>query len=161
MDYVVGYMLRPSREEVLLLCKQHPEYQKGKWNGVGGKIEAGESSIAAMVREFHEEAGVLTTQRDWEHFATLHSTRPDAGSGGTGYTIYLFRSIVEEFPYFKQMTDEPLEIFNLADIYRGTSRGLIPETQPIPTLPNMRFLLPLAFSFQIQFPVVFQGVTTH
>lgn len=34
------------------------DVHKGKWNGLGGKLEADESPLEGAVREFHEEAGV-------------------------------------------------------------------------------------------------------
>jgi 8-oxo-dGTP pyrophosphatase MutT (NUDIX family) len=43
----------------------------GFFNGVGGKIEAGEAPFHAMAREFYEEAGVMTTADNWTAFATM------------------------------------------------------------------------------------------
>lgn len=37
----------------------------GKWNGLGGKLEADESWVEGAVREFHEEAGVLLKPEDF------------------------------------------------------------------------------------------------
>jgi 8-oxo-dGTP diphosphatase len=54
--WVVGFVFK-NRDEVTLVMKNRPEWQKGKLNGVGGKIEAGETSAQAMRREFKEEAG--------------------------------------------------------------------------------------------------------
>jgi 8-oxo-dGTP diphosphatase len=34
------------------------DYHAGKWNGLGGKSELGESARETCAREFHEEAGV-------------------------------------------------------------------------------------------------------
>ena len=56
-----------SGSQVLLIWKQKPEWQKGCLNGIGGKIEEGESAAEAMVREFEEETGVKTAVKDWHH----------------------------------------------------------------------------------------------
>lgn len=57
--YVLGFLfsgMAPTR--VVLIRKNKPEWQKGLLNGIGGKVEDGESTYDAMVREFKEEAGV-------------------------------------------------------------------------------------------------------
>ena len=43
--------------EVLLAMKKRG-FGEGRWNGVGGKVEAGESIEQAMIRETQEEIGV-------------------------------------------------------------------------------------------------------
>lgn len=100
IEYVVGFAF--YRDQVLLQHKLKPEWQQGKLNGPGGKIEPyrvllqpeltcpGHSSgdlnpEAAMRREFHEECGILVGEwykmvelmhREWTvHFfkTTLNS----------------------------------------------------------------------------------------
>ncbi len=39
---VAGFLFDESRERVVLIKKQKPEWQSGRLNGVGGKIEPGE-----------------------------------------------------------------------------------------------------------------------
>lgn len=46
-----------SQADVLLVLKDKPEWQKGKLNLPGGKIEEGESPEQAATRELKEEAG--------------------------------------------------------------------------------------------------------
>lgn len=60
-----------QEEEVILIQKEKPAFQKGKLNGVGGKVEDMEPSQDAMVREFFEETGVQTTRQEWRHVCTL------------------------------------------------------------------------------------------
>lgn len=43
-------------EQVLMLCRRRPPNQ-GLWNGVGGRIEAGEVPLVACLREVREETG--------------------------------------------------------------------------------------------------------
>jgi len=56
--YVCGFMFDSKYNEVLLIRKTKPVWQQGKLNGIGGKIESGESPHGAMVREFKEETGI-------------------------------------------------------------------------------------------------------
>ena len=49
------------RDNEILLAMKKRGFGEGRWNGVGGKIEAGESIEAALVRESTEEIGVTPT----------------------------------------------------------------------------------------------------
>lgn len=69
--YVTGFMFSMDKKRVALIVKRHPAWQRGKLNGIGGKIEAGESPDEAMAREFCEEAGVSTQASDWQKFCIL------------------------------------------------------------------------------------------
>lgn len=71
IHYVVGFMFDQTMSKLVLIRKKKPEFQAGLLNGVGGKIEDGETPIDAMVREFDEEAGVLTRPSNWHHLLTL------------------------------------------------------------------------------------------
>jgi len=56
----LGYILSPDRKEVLLVHRNaRPDDQHiGKYNGLGGKLEADEDVAAGMRREIFEEAGI-------------------------------------------------------------------------------------------------------
>ena len=50
-------------DEVLMIHRSgrkdgKPDFHKGRWNGLGGKLEADESPLAAACREIQEEAGL-------------------------------------------------------------------------------------------------------
>ena len=67
--YVAGFLFRAEGTEVALVQKQTPEWQKGKLNGIGGKVELGETPARAMQREFLEETGAEV--KDWRAFCGL------------------------------------------------------------------------------------------
>ncbi len=94
--YVAGFMFSPGGEEVALILKAKPEWQKSKLNGIGGKIEAGEPPIAAMVREFEEETGYKTDQIQWWPFATLSGADWTVHFFTTQGPVYELRSTTEE-----------------------------------------------------------------
>lgn len=48
-------------DSILLIEKQRPDWQKGRFNLVGGKIEEGETPKQAAIREFSEEAKIFNT----------------------------------------------------------------------------------------------------
>ena len=49
------------REGELLLAMKKRGFGEGRWNGVGGKVEEGETIEQAMIREAKEEIGVTPT----------------------------------------------------------------------------------------------------
>lgn len=57
------------KDDQILLAMKKRGFGAGKWNGVGGKIEAGESIHDALVRECQEEIGVTPT--NWKPVAEL------------------------------------------------------------------------------------------
>src|SRR5262245_6680033 len=67
-SYVVSFLFDQRCERVLLMMKRRPAWQAGKRNGVGGKVEPGESVHDAMHREGLEEIGV---QPIWLHYVSL------------------------------------------------------------------------------------------
>ena len=58
METVLCYLIKD--EEVLMLFrnKRNADINKGKWIGVGGHIEDGESSDEALIREVYEETSL-------------------------------------------------------------------------------------------------------
>ncbi len=83
--------------EVLLAMKKRG-FGAGKWNGVGGKIEAGETIEAALVRECQEEINV--TPKNWQKVAELDFVQ-DAETDP--WHMYVYAYITEEW------TGEPSE----------------------------------------------------
>jgi len=67
--WVAGFLFRNDGTEVALVLKTRPQWQAGKLNGPGGKIDEGETPEAAMRREFLEEAGADVP--DWKEFLLL------------------------------------------------------------------------------------------
>lgn len=56
----LGYVLSPDRRRVLLVHRnaRADDQHLGKYNGLGGKLEADEDIVAGMRREIREEAGI-------------------------------------------------------------------------------------------------------
>lgn len=59
----LGYVLSPDRSRVLLVHRnaRPDDAHLGKYNGLGGKLEADEDVVAGMRREIREEAGIECT----------------------------------------------------------------------------------------------------
>ena len=59
----LGYILSPDRSQVLMVHRnaRADDEHLGKYNGLGGKLEADEDVMAGMIREIREEAGIECT----------------------------------------------------------------------------------------------------
>lgn len=97
-EYVVGYLFSPDGQAVALIEKNHPAWQYGKFNGIGGKIEPGESKHEAMCREFEEEAGVYIEPDAWLHFRTeqFDATSSNKSDQDSGTRVHHFTTIATE-----------------------------------------------------------------
>jgi 8-oxo-dGTP diphosphatase len=125
MSYVCGFLFSkvPSGTRVLLIQKARPRWQCGKLNGIGGKIESGETALEAMHREFSEEARL--EDLSWQAVAVLR---------GAEFEVHFFSAWCEPYVFYaaRAGTDEPLVTANPDDLCR------------LPVIPNLRFLVPLA-----------------
>ncbi len=56
----LGYVYSPDRRRVLMIHRnaRGDDHHLGKYNGLGGKLEADEDAAAGMCREIREEAGI-------------------------------------------------------------------------------------------------------
>jgi len=107
--YVAGFMFDPTKEKILLIEKQKPDWQLGKLNAVGGKIEHNESPVGAMVREFKEETGIITQETDWTEFCVLTNIKQDGH-------VYFFKSIGNIYDA-KKMEDEQPVVCNVCCLH--------------------------------------------
>ncbi len=85
-NYVVGFLFSADMESVALIEKQKPEWQRGFLNGIGGKVEGGETPAAAMQREFGEEANYqFHAAPEWKHFCAMSGINNDGSSFGSDF----------------------------------------------------------------------------
>lgn len=125
--YVCGFMFSEDKHQVILIRKNRPKWQEGKYNGVGGKIKPNEAMRTAMVREFHEEAGIETI--DWRLFCALDGTY----SNGIHWTVNFFITI-GDLSQIEQKTDE--ELWNVS----------VDKLKEIDVVNNLHWLIPMALS---------------
>lgn len=122
-QYVLGFLFSSDRKHVALIRKNKPDWQKGKLNGIGGKIEPfDKTSLDAMIREFREEADVLVV--DWQPFAELSRV------GETDTCVFCFRAFGEVS--LRSATDELVAWQPVNKLDKSAC------------LPNLRWLVPLA-----------------
>jgi 8-oxo-dGTP pyrophosphatase MutT (NUDIX family) len=137
--YVLGFAFSENREQVVLIEKLRPEWQRGFHNGVGGKIESTDkSSVAAMVREFEEETGLITTESDWERFGIMRFQ--DDVMGGEAAVI-LFRMFSSAIYNCRTVEQEKIQIFN---VFSVENFGNFPGLKDANILSNLSTLIPMA-----------------
>lgn len=60
-----------KRDGHTLMLHKARGYQKGKWNGLGGKFAPGESPEACLAREVYEESGLRVERAELKGFITF------------------------------------------------------------------------------------------
>jgi len=138
--YVTGFLFSEDSMHVVLIKKLNPKWQRGLFNGVGGKIEENESSCNAMVREFEEETGVVIVSEKWTCYTKIY--RPNY------YELdvyYAYSNLA-----YKVKTIEKEEVCLVAT-----------NTLPSNIVPNLRWLIPLALDNQTDFsnPIVINEIS--
>lgn len=63
--YTIGALFTKDFSFVMLILKTKPDWQKGKYNLPGGKVEDGEDYAACVSREFKEETDLDISPFDW------------------------------------------------------------------------------------------------
>jgi 8-oxo-dGTP diphosphatase len=89
----LGYILSPDGRRVLLVHRNKrtadPHY--GKYNGLGGKLEAGEDIVGCLRREVREESGLECEQLQLRGTISW----PGFGKGGEDWFGFIF--VVEHY----------------------------------------------------------------
>ena len=143
--YVAGFLFNKEGDQVALIEKLRPEWQKFKLNGIGGHIEEGETPDEAMSREFREETGVEL--ESWVEYCVL---------SGPDYEVHFFQSYDDALYNVDTKTDEQVRIYDVDHILNPTIA--------CPMITNLRWLIPMALSLvyephMIKYQV--QEVDTH
>lgn len=121
-EYVLGFAFGKSKnadrlQHVMLIRKSHPDFQKNKFNGIGGKIENSRYHLSnlsdagqgikreefyyqklEMIREFKEETK-LDIELDWKMFALLTRNPLHYHDMPSPFAIYCFYAIYPETFY--------------------------------------------------------------
>ena len=128
VNYVCGLMFSPELDRVALIRKNRPEFQRGRLNGIGGKIEENETPIDAMVREFWEETGCKTDHSDWVLFHKIEEYNEDEYD--YGYSVCFYCCSSNKIDELQTMTDEPIEVISCGSVNEAFTMNNIKEYVP-------------------------------
>lgn len=117
-QYVLGFLFHTAGY-VVLIEKFRPNWQYGKLNGVGGKIEERETPLQAMQREFREEAGLDIDT--WKQQVIMKSV---------DWEVFVFSAETDNIWGVSTQTDEPIRIVHTKYL-------------PLNTIVNLNWLIPL------------------
>lgn len=132
--YSLGFLFTYDYSKVALIRKIKPDWQKGKLNGVGGKVEEGESFRRAMQREWEEEAGIPVSEDGWKLIIEQH---------GRDYILGVFSQrlhVMEPKPFIT--AEEQVAWYLTHSI--ATRDDVIP---------NLKWMIPLCLDQEIRFPI--------
>lgn len=98
-EYCLGIAFNQREQKVALIKKTKPDYQAGKLNGIGGKLEPGEDAKQAMQREFAEETSVMTYLQHWRYVMSMQ---------GSNFKVYVYTTDLssEQWDSLKTTTEE-------------------------------------------------------
>ncbi len=65
------YVRRAGKTLMLHRIKKENDMHRGKWNGLGGKMEAGETPEECAIREVQEESGLVVDRLHLKGFITF------------------------------------------------------------------------------------------
>ena len=120
--YTLGFVT-DGIEVLLIEKKTGPPWMIGKYNGIGGTVEDGETPQECMYREAMEEAGYPISVPDKESFTFISA----------GGTVYVYLLMVSATFGAEDCEEGHLEWFDMDDL---------PEN----ICDNLRWMIPLLFS---------------
>jgi 8-oxo-dGTP pyrophosphatase MutT (NUDIX family) len=89
------------QNKLLFLKRAEGRPEPKTWCIPGGKLEKGENFLDAVVREVHEEIGVLIPRDQFEPIAKLYVRKPYSD-----HVFYIFRATLHDLPTIKLTEDE-------------------------------------------------------
>jgi len=118
-------LLLMLRDNQILLAMKKRGFGVGRWNGVGGKPDAGESIEAAAIREAHEEIGVtphnlkkvavlsfyfphIPTEKNFNQQVIVYTTRQWTGEPAEGEEMKPQWFDFNQIPYSAMWPDDAL-----------------------------------------------------
>lgn len=106
MRVVVGIVT--DNEEILLLKKNNPDWQKGLYNGIGGKVELNTTPLETIIKKCQEELGVNIS--NWIEL--------DSEISSSGIEIVYFLTTLNEgeIKKLQSQTDERAELFSINNL---------------------------------------------
>lgn len=141
IDYVNGFCFNSAGDKLVLIHKKRPKWMAGMLNGVGGKIEAGESCFGAMVREFAEETGVTTRASDWTYRMEMI---------GHDWWMHVFTCFSDDI-YNAACTTEDEEIVKMGCSFIHEPKAVsFCQKEDLGVVPNLKWIIPMMLDRELE-----------
>jgi len=130
-NYVIIFTFNTRGDKVLLIKKtKRPAHHVGLLNGVGGKVEEGETGQEAAEREFTEETGIPVSD-----VVTIDRYGCMQGGGiEPAWHVTCYYAVVDFADDFSVDTEEgPIEAYDVCDAMDWKA------------VPNVSWLVPMAY----------------
>lgn len=124
-NYVLGFIFSTDLKRVALLRKDRPEWQAGKLNGIGGKLEKNELALDGMVRECQEETSIFIPEENWNYFAVFD---------GEYHQVHCFKTTYHNIEDLVCPESEKIEYISLDNLHKEH------------LMDNVKYLIPMALS---------------
>jgi 8-oxo-dGTP diphosphatase len=127
-EYTICFIKRGN--QILLLNREKTSGWMGSWNGVGGKIEKGETPYNSIIREVVEETGIKLLEAEYKGDVTWENNGKDFGG------MYVFLAEVPtnfEYKTPKKVEEGILDWKNIEWILHPKNTGIalnIPKFLP-------------------------------
>jgi 8-oxo-dGTP diphosphatase len=121
LEFAICFIVRGR--QTLLVNRRFPP-NMGMWNGIGGRLEAGEAPRVCILREVHEETGIALDDARFSGHVTWIL------DGGVAGGMYAFVArLPHEFAYpTPRATDEGLlDWKDVAWVVHPQNRGVVPN----------------------------------
>jgi 8-oxo-dGTP diphosphatase len=125
-EYTLGFAFDKEKKHIALIKKNHPEWQKGCFNGIGGHREKNETPMQCMIREFEEETGYRYD--DWNFFLLMKFNKA---------LVNCYYAIMD-LNKIKSITDEKISIISIDDILN----------LKIKMISNLTWIIPMVIDFE-------------
>jgi 8-oxo-dGTP diphosphatase len=114
-EYTIGALFTHNFSHVLMVHKTKPDWQKGKMNLPGGKIEDNETVFECVSREFTEETGLAVPY--WKYIGMIENIELD-------YKVHFLTAVLSKGDYHaaKSLTDELVEWVYVNEIFRNQNK---------------------------------------
>jgi 8-oxo-dGTP diphosphatase len=92
------YLKRPGQTLMIHRTKKVDDIHAGKWNGLGGKMEPGETPEECVLREIREEAGLIARNPQLKGFLTFPGFAFDEDWYAFVFVVYEFEGELIDSP---------------------------------------------------------------
>ncbi len=97
----------------ILLCMKKRGFGVWKFNGAGGKVEAGEAILEAASRELYEETKIQISPEHFENHGHIYFIFPDKPDWDQDMTVFVAKEYSWEFEETEEMKPQ---WFDISDI---------------------------------------------